>query len=197
MINSLISKLFIALLTIFAFQTLALASGYPNLGRNSKSCDVVSLNGTGRFLEAGRLAGEEILSLIGTDKQIAVQFTMITLGTTEVDQGTSGVTLATSHDFTAVNNKKVNFTTFDEVTVVPLNGTDATCTQNACGLIFKLKLTTGNGRYNCGEIVSGFNPNPMAQFPFTSYVNPAEPAPNEDTVFLNSMGKLCKCSGNN
>jgi len=197
MINSLISKLIIALITIFAFQTLALANGYPNLGRNSNSCDVVSLNGTGRFLEAGRIAGAETLSFIDTDKQIAVEFTMTTLGTTEVDQGTGGVTLASSHDFTAVNNQKVNFTTFDEVTVVPLNGTDATCTQNACGLIFKLKLKTGNGRYNCGEIVSGFNPDPMAQIPFTSFVNPAEPALNGDTVFLNSTGKLCKCSGNN
>jgi len=197
MINSLISKLIIALITIFAFQTLALANGNSNLGRNSNSCDVVSINGTGRFLEGGRLAGEETLSFIGTDKQIAMEFTMITLGTTEVDQGTGGVTLATSHDFTAVNNQKVNFTTFDEVTVVPLNGIDATCTQNACGLIFKLKLKTGNGHYNCGEIVSGFNPDPTALIPFTSFVNSATPAPNGDTVFLNSIGKLCKCSGNN
>ena len=190
MINPTKYGLFFAALTFFVFQTTATA--------NDRSlCDVVALNGTGMQLEGGRIVGTETLSVIGTERTIPVKFSLVTLGTVDVDQATGGVTLATSHDFKSVNNRSVNFTTFDEVTVVPLGGTDATCTQNACGLIFKLKLETGRGHYNCGEIVSGFNPDPSALIPFTSYVDPSNPAPNGDTVSLNSFGKLCKCSGNN
>ena len=197
MTNRIISKLVFAILACLAFQTTAIASDEHELGRNSNSCDVVALNGTGTLLEDGRIVGAEILSLIGTEKQIAVEFSMVTLGTIEVDQTTGGVTLATSHDFTSVKNQSINFTTFDEITVIPLGGTDATCVQNACGLIFKLQLETGDGRYNCGEIISGYNPDPTAPIPFASFVDPLNPAPNGDTLFLNSLGKLCKCSGNN
>lgn len=38
---------------------------------------------------------------------------------------------------------------------------------------------------------------PGAAVPFTSFINPLMPVPNGDTVFLNSRGKLCRCSGNN
>ena len=128
---------------------------------------------------------------------IEVEFTATPLGALEVDQTTGAVTLAASHDFTGVKNHSINFTTFDEITIVPLGGSDATCSQNACGLIFKLKLETGHGSYNCGETASGYDTDPTAQIPFTSFVNPLSPAPNGDTVILNSLGKLCKCSGDN
>ena len=174
-----------------------MATGGHDRGNKSNQCDVVSLNGTGRPLEGGRVVGTEMLSIMGTNKQIEVVFSMITLGTIDAEQTTGGVTLVTSHDFIGTEKRSVNFTTFDEIKVVPLGGNDPTCTQNACGLIFKLKLETGLGRYNCGEIVSGFNPDPNATIPFTSFINPLSPAPNGDTVILNSVGKLCKCSGNN
>ena len=121
---------------------------------------------------------------------------MITLGTTNNDQATATVTLSTTHDIKSTNNKSVNFTTFDEIHVFPLGGTDSTCVQNACGLVFKLKLENGHGRYNCGEIVSGYNPDPVATVPFTSYVDPFNPTADGDFVFLNSLAKLCSCSGN-
>lgn len=187
------TRLVFAVLTFFAFQATAMAGD-----RHEKSlCDVVSLSGTGKLLEDGRIVGTEILSIVGTEKQIEVQFTTTPLAAVDVDQGTGAVTLVASHDFTGVKNRSVNFTTFDEITIVPLGGSDATCVQNACGLIFKLKLETGHGRYNCGVTASGFNTDPAAQIPFTSFVNPLSPAPNGDTVILNSLGKLCKCSGNN
>ena len=187
------SKSVFILLTYCVFQTSVMADGDD--GKNS--CDVVALNGTGTMLPDGRLVGSDVLTIIGTGETTHVNFAMVTLGATNVDQATGGVTLATSHDFKSTNSDQLNFTTFDEIKVIPLGGSDATCTQNACGLVFKLKLEKGHGRYNCGEIVSGFNTDPSAPIPFTSYVNPLAPAPDGGTVTLNSVGKLCKCSGNN
>lgn len=186
------SKSFLIILTCCIFQTTAMADGDDD---DENSCDVVALNGTGTMLPDGRIVGSDVLSIIGKDKTMQLDFTMVTLGVTDVDQATGGVTLATSHDFKSTDSKRINFTTFDEIKVIPLGGSDATCTQNACGLIFKLKLEKGHGRYNCGEIVSGFNTDPSAPIPFTSYVNPLAPAPDGGTVTLNSVGKLCKCSG--
>ena len=190
MMKAKLYNLILATVSCCVMQTTAMAG-------DTSLCDVVSLNGTGTLLEDGRLVGTETLSVMGTEQATPVTFSMVTLGTIEIDQATGSVTLATSHDFRSENNRSVNFTTFDQVTVIPLGGSDPTCTQNACGLIFKLKLETGTGRYNCGELISGFNPDPSAAIPFTSYVNPLAPAPNGDTVSLNSLGKLCKCSGNN
>lgn len=201
MIKLIKSKLVISLLACFALQTTVLADGNRKNERNQNSCDVVSLNGSGKLLEDGRIVGKEVLTIIGTDKQIEVEFTTMPLGALNVDQTTGAVTLGASHDFTGVKSRRVNFTTFDEITVVPLGDPetkpDASCQANACGLIFKLKLETGHGRYNCGEIVSGYNTDPSALIPFTSYVDPSTQLPNGDTVSLNSIGKLCKCGGNN
>jgi hypothetical protein len=191
------SELVFGILACCTFQTTAIAGNSQDQDRGNSLCDVVSLNGTGKLLEDGRIVGTETLSIIGTEKQIRVEFTATPLAALEVDHSTGAVTLATTHDFTGVDNRSVNFTTFDEITIVPLGGSDATCIQNACGLIFKLKLEKGHGRYNCGETASGFNTDPAALIPFTSFVNPLSPAPNGDTVILNSLGKLCKCSGNN
>jgi len=197
MIRPTISKLVFSILVFFASQTMVMASSDHDRDRGKSRCDVVSVNGTGKLLADGRIVGTENLSIIGTEKSTEVEFVTTPLGVLEIDQATGAVTLAASHDFAGVKGRSVNFTTFDEITIVPLGGTDATCTQNPCGLIFKLKLETGDGRYNCGEIVSGFNTDPSALIPFTSFVNPSSPAPNGDTVFLNSIGKLCKCSGKN
>ena len=196
MTNPIRVKLLITIVTCFAFQSMAMATGGHDRGNQSNECDVVAINGTGKALEGGRVVGTEMLSIMGTSKQVEVEFSMITLGTIDADQAGGGVTLATSHDFSSTENRSVNFTTFDEIKVVPLGGYDPTCTQNDCGLIFKLKLETGHGRYNCGEIVSGLNPDPNALIPFTSFIT-LNPEQNGDNVILNSVGKLCKCSGNN
>lgn len=190
MTRSMTIKLVLSIFLFFTFHTTAIAGG----GHDRSRCDVVSLNGTGKMLEDGRIVGTEMLSVIGTEKSMEVEFTATPLGALEVDQATGAVTLAVSHDFSGVTERGVMFTTFDEITIVPLGGADATCVQNPCGLIFRLKLETGRGRYNCGEIVSGFNTDPSAPIPFTSFVNPLSPAPNGDTVILNSSGKLCRCN---
>lgn len=197
MINITKPKLAISVLACFALHTAVLADSNRERNNGKSSCDVVSLNGSGKLLEDGRIVGKEALAILATGEKVEVEFSTMPLGALNVDQTTGAVTLATSHDFTGVNNRKVNFTTFDEITVVPLGDTDATCNSNACGLTFKLKLETGHGRYNCGEIVSGFNTDQAAPIPFTSFVDPFNPLPNGDTVHLNSIGKLCKCSGNN
>lgn len=191
------SKLVFSILACFALQTTVMADSDRDRKRVKSMCDVVSLNGTGKLLEDGRIVGVETLSIMGTEKKVEVEFTTMPLGVLNVDQTTGVVTLATSHDFTGVKNRRVNFTTFDEITVVPLEGDDATCKANACGLIFKLKVKMGHGRYNCGEIVSGLNTDPSAQIPFTSYVIPDPTNLEADTVTLNSIGKLCKCNGHN
>lgn len=188
------NKLIISIVACFALQTAVLADGSREGKRNKNSCDVISLNGSGKFIQEGIIVGKEILTNIATGEQQEVEFTTMPLGALNVDQTTGAVTLGASHDFTGVNNRRVNFTTFDEITVVPLDGTDATCQANACGLIFKLKVETGHGKYNCGEIVSGYNTDLSAVIPFTSYVDPLNPLSNGDTVSLNSMGKLCKCN---
>ncbi len=144
------------------------------------------------MLPDGRIVGTEKLSVLGTGKTTEVEFVATPLGALKADQDTGAVTVVASHDFTGVTSRKVRFTTFDEITIVSLGGTDTTCVQNPCGLIFKLKVENGYGRYNAGEIVSGFNPDPLAAIPFTSFVNPFTPTPNANTVFLNSLGKLCK-----
>lgn len=190
-------KQIFTVLACFIIQPTVIAGSSHDRDSGKSLCDVVSLNGTGKLLEDGRIVGTEILSITGTEKQIQVKFTATPLAALEVDQATGSVTLAASHDFTGLKKRSVNFTTFDEITIVPLGGSDATCVQNACGLIFKLKLETGHGRYNCGEIASGFNTDPAAQIPFTSFVNPLNPGPDGGTVILNSLGKLCKCSGDN
>jgi len=167
---------------------------HGNDRRNVKNrCDVVSLNGTGSLLEDGRIVGTETLTVIGEEKQFEVNFTAVTLGVENVNQESGAITLAASHDFQSGKRSRINFTTFDEISVIPLGGVDSTCQENPCGLKFKLKLKTGNGRYDCGEIVSGYNTDPLTQIPFTSYADPFNSAANGDTVVLNSIGKLCKC----
>ena len=195
------TKLIISLLACFALHTAVLADSNRQRNSGRSSCDVVSLNGSGKLLEDGRIVGQETLTILATGEQVEVEFTTMPLGALNIDQTTGAVTLGASHDFTGVNNRRVNFTTFDEITVVPLGDAgpdaevpDASCLTNACGLIFKLKLETGHGRYNCGEIVSGLNSDPSAPFPFTSFVDPASLHPAGDTVSLNSIGKLCKCN---
>lgn len=178
-----------------AFAATALADDRPNRDRYNERCDVVSLNGTARLLEGGRLEGTDIFTIIATGEEIEVDFSMVTLGTIEADQATGAATLLTSHDFASVKTRAIRFTTFDEIQVIPLGGTDPTCTMNLCGLIFRLKLETGRGRYNCGEVVSGLNPDPGALIPYTSYVDPFNATPSGDTAFLNSLGKLCRCVG--
>lgn len=192
----------ISYVTVLAVITCALtphsapASEFPFQGEN-RQCDTVRLNGTARMLENGQLVGSESLTGIDTGEQREIHFTMDPLGTVDIDPASSGVTLATTHDFTSRFQGHVTFTTIDTIRIIPLGGTDPTCMDNPCGLIFTLDLVQGRGQYNCGQIVSGYDTDPGAAIPFTSFVNPLSPAPNGDTVFLNSRGKLCRCSGNN
>ena len=170
-----------ALLISFAFQTAAMAGNDHDRDHHKSRCDVVSLNGSGQLLENGSIAGTEVLTILETGKQIEVEFIATPLGVLEADPNSGVTEIVASHDFTGVNKRRINFTTFDDLTIIPF-AQDPTCLQNACGLKFKLKLETGNGRYNCGEIVSGINSDPSAPIPFTSFVDPGNPAPDGDTV---------------
>lgn len=149
-------------------------------------CDVVTLSGSGTRLESGAIVGSSTMTIIATGQQIPVTFTAAPLGITDFQDGK--VTFVSSHEFKGVGNRRVNFTTFDEIKTVPLQG-DPSCSQGECGLVFKLVLKKGIGDYNCGEIVSGYDTT------LTSFTSTLQ----GDTLQLNSVGKLCKCrlSGNN
>ena len=170
----------LALVTCFATVPTAVA-GSPESG-----CDVVTLSGSGTRLESGVTVGSSTMTIVATGEQIPVAFTAVPLGITDFQDGKA--TFVSSHDFKGVNDRRVNFTTFDEVKTVPLQG-DPSCSQGECGLVFKLVLEKGLGDYNCGEIVSGYDPT------LTSFTSTLQ----GDTLQLNSVGKLCKCrlSGNN
>lgn len=148
-------------------------------------CDVVMLNGNGTRLESGVIVGSETLTIVATGEQIPVTFTAVPLGITDFQDGKA--TFISSHEFKGENNRRVNFTSFDEIKTIPLQG-DPSCVQGECGLVFKLVLKTGIGDYNCGEIVSGYDPT------LTSFTSTLQ----GNTLQLNSVGKLCKCklSGN-
>jgi len=148
-------------------------------------CDVVLLNGTGTRINDQVIVGSETLTVVATGETIPVEFTSVALGVTAFADGQ--VTFISSHDFKGVNDKKVSFTTFDEVRTVPL-GTDPSCRTDACGLVFKLVLEKGVGKYTCGQIVSGYDPT------LTSFTSTLK----GNTLELNSVGKLCDCnlSGN-
>lgn len=79
-----------------------------------------------------------------------------------------------------LKRRRVNFTTFDQIKTVPLQG-DPSCGQGEYGLVFKLVLKNGIGDYNCGEIVSGYDPT------LTSFTSTLK----GNTLQLNSVGKLC------
>jgi hypothetical protein len=164
----------------FVVATLAMA-GNPNNG-----CDVVTTHGSGTRLESGVIVGSSTVTLVATGEEIPVTFTVVPLGITDFQDGQ--LTFRSSHDFKGVNNRRVSFTTFDEIRTVPLQG-DPSCSQGACGLVFKMVLNHGVGDYNCGEIVSGYDPTLTG---FTSTLQ-------GNTLQLNTVGKLCKCklSGNN
>jgi len=74
MIRPTISKLVFSILVFFASQTMVMASGGHDRDRAKSLCDVVSINGTGKLLEDGRIVGAEKLSIIGTGKSIEVEF---------------------------------------------------------------------------------------------------------------------------
>jgi hypothetical protein len=160
--------------------------GVAIAGSSQSECDVVALNGIGTRLDTGVIVGSETLTVIGTGEQIPVEFTAVPLGVTEFEGGQA--TFVSSHDFRGVDDDKVRFTTFDEIRTVALEG-DPTCVQGACGLVFKLVLEKGEGKYTCGQIVSGLDPESTS---FTSTLQ-------GETLQLNSVGKLCNCrlSGNN
>jgi len=147
---------------------------------------VVALNGSGTRLANGAIVGSETLTIVATGEQIPVEFTAAPLGVTDFEDGQA--TFVTSHDFKGVNDRKVRFTTFDELRTVPLEA-DPSCEQGACGLVFKLVLEKGEGKYTCGQIVSGLD---LTSASFTSTLQGG-------SLELNSVGKLCKCrpSGNN
>ncbi|MBU1223305.1 MAG: hypothetical protein KKA22_00425 [Gammaproteobacteria bacterium] len=170
----------LAVIAGFAAVTNAVA-GNPKSG-----CDVVTLSGSGTRSESGVIVGSSTLTLVATSEQIPVTFTAVPLGITDFLEGKA--TFVSSHEFKGVDNRRVNFTTFDEIKTVPLQG-DPSCGQGECGLVFKLVLETGIGDYNCGEIVSGYDPT------LTSFTSTLQ----GNTLQLNSVGKLCKCrlSGNN
>lgn len=155
-------------------------------GNPESGCDVVMLNGNGTRLESGVIVGSSTLTIVATGEQIPVTFTAVPLGITDFQDGKA--TFISSHEFKGVNNRRVHFTSFDEIKTVPLQG-DPSCSQGECGLVFKLVLKKGIGDYNCGEIVSGYDPT------LTSFTSTLQ----GNTLQLNSVGKLCKCklSGNN
>jgi hypothetical protein len=160
--------------------------GAAMAGAAQSDCDVVALSGEGTRLDNGVIVGSETLTIVATGEEIPVEFTAVPLGVTNFEEGEA--TFISSHEFKGVNDRKVRFTTFDEIRTVPL-GTDPSCGEGACGLVFKLVLEKGEGKYTCGQIVSGFDPT------LTSFTSTLE----GNTLELNSVGKLCKCrlSGNN
>ena len=161
----------LALVTCFATVPTAVA-GNPGSG-----CDVVTLSGSGTRLESGVTLGSSTMTVVATGEQIPVAFTVAPLGITDFQDGKA--TFVSSHEFKGVNDRRVNFTTFDEVKTVPLQG-DPSCSQGQCGLVFKLVLEKGIGDYNCGEIVSGYDPT------LTSFTSTLQ----GNTLQLNSVGKL-------
>ena len=174
-----------AIVILIGFMCLA-GFNFSIAGSEQSGCDVVSLNGSGTRLENGVIVGSETLTIVATGEQIPIEFTAVPLGVTNFQDGE--VTFITSHQFNDVNGGKINFMTFDEIRTVPLDG-DPSCVQGTCGLVFKLVLEKGEGNYNCGQIVSGYD---LTLTSFTSTLQ-------GDTLQLNSLGKLCKCrlSGNN
>ena len=173
----------VLLAAVACFSTYAHAAA----GKSESECDVVSLNGSGTRLENGAIVGNETLTIVATGEQIPVSFTAVPLGVTDFQDGK--LTFITSHEFKSDPRHDIAFTTFDEIKTVPLQG-DPSCGQGECGLLFKLVLEKGAGDYNCGEIVSGYDPTTLASFTSTLQGN---------SLQLNSVGKLCKCrlSGNN
>jgi len=169
----------LAVVSAFSAVTNAVADNSVN------GCDVVQLNGNGTRLESGVIVGSETLTIVATGEQIPVTFTAVPLGITDFQDGKA--TFISSHDFKGVDNRRVNFTSFDEIKTVPLQG-DPSCSQGQCGLVFKLVLKKGIGNYNCGEIVIGYEPT------LTSFTSTLQ----GNSLQLNSVGKLCKCrlSGN-
>jgi hypothetical protein len=149
-------------------------------GPERNGCDVVALSGSATRLDTGVIVGNETLTITATGEQIPVEFTAVPLGVTDFDG--EQAKFISSHDFKGVHNRKVRFTTFDKLRTVPLEG-DPSCGQGACGLVFQLVLEKGVGRYNCGQIVSGYDPT-LTSFTSTLQGNVLE---------LNSLGKLCKC----
>lgn len=159
--------------------TLGFATAFA--GPRQGDCDVVSLAGSGTRLENGAIVGSSTLTIVSTGEQTTVDFTAVPLGVTDFEEGR--VTFVSSHDFVGASPRKVQFTTFDKVTTVPL-GEDPSCIKQACGLVFTLVLEKGVGDYTCGRIVSGYDPTLTT---FTSTLQGS-------TLDLNSAGKLCKCS---
>lgn len=145
------------------------------------ACDVVQLNGTGTRLANGAIVGNETLTILATGEEIPITFTAVPLGVTAFEDGS--VTYVTSHEFKGVNRRNISFTTFEEIKSIPLAG-DPSCVTGECGLVFKLVLEKGSGDYNCGVIVSGYDPATLTSFTSTL---------QGDTLQLHSVGKLCNC----
>jgi hypothetical protein len=179
--------------TIAAAATITLFFGVT--ASAEENCDLMALNGVGTQLPNGTIVGSEVLTNLATQAQHPVNFTSVPFGALELDPQTGAITLQGSHHFQSAIDSNVGITTFDEIKVLPLGGTDATCTANPCGLIFTLNVETGTGPYNCGRFASGYDTNPEAAIPFTSYVDPFNPDAEGNTVVLNSVGKLCACTG--
>jgi hypothetical protein len=175
------NRLGVVMAMVTGFAAVTNAAANPPSG-----CDVVALSGSGTRLESGVIVGNETLTIVATGEQIPVTFTAVPLGITDFQDGKA--TFSSSHEFSGVTDRRVSFTTFDEIKTVPLQG-DPSCGQGECGLVFKLVLKNGIGDYNCGEIVSGYDPT------LTSFTSTLQ----GNTLQLNSVGKLCKCalSGNN
>ncbi len=118
----------------------------------------------------------------------------VLLGILGQDPATGTLTSITSHDIETTGDEvPFRITTFDQQSLVPLANFGIEDPDFDFGLLGRLVVKTGAGRYTCGEIVAGtgFDGAPLAKI---RLADPVTGLPGETS--LNGFAKLCRCDAN-
>jgi len=118
----------------------------------------------------------------------------VLLGILGADPVTGTLSSITSHDIATVGDGvQFRLTTFDEQSLVPLENFGIDDPDFDFGLLGRLEVKTGVGRYSCGEIVAGLDVDgtPLARI---RLADPVSGTPGQTS--LAGFAKLCLCDPN-
>lgn len=163
---------------ILAFVAVPIVVLSPAHADTAPRCDTVHFTGsTQQSAPNTPFVGDLTMTNLQTGQTASANVVTMLLGYTSGD----GSRVVTSHAINGGGASGVNIVTFDEAQLIPQG-------PGVFTLISHMKVETGQGRYNCGELVIGPDPfapenNPTISFDLQGL----------GTAEYSGFGRLCRC----
>ena len=188
------STLRTAAMTFGAWLLVAGTAAQAN-SEDIERCDFFTFNGaTTQVSPEAPFVGTIDFINLATGTVSMTSASTVLLGILGSDPMTGTLNSITSHDIETIGDGvRFRVTTFDEQSLVPLENFGISDPDFDFGLLGRLDVRTGVGRYSCGEIVSGLDVDgtPLARI---RLADPVSGAPGQTS--LAGFAKLCLCDAN-